>query len=264
MGAVTSAAEARPKAPQHYGTIAVVGGGCYGRYYVRQLRRAAAAGAITWTRLVVVDHNSKCAVTQEPDLWVPFGGLPVPELVVQPWREYFETAIAEAVDTDAIVPSPLMPHLMVEWLMLRIQRRWPDRQVGLRALAAPLETPWEMPNGDAPHYASYATWTCPVNCIEPARCPHTKGPRDWSMPELAARYVAQRQVAGDALDGPLVFHCEHRTYGVGMFDTRVVRDAGTRVEASAERGAAEFLVGTVSHCHGAFARLVIGPLGGEP
>lgn len=66
-----------------------------------------------------------------------------------------------------------------------------------------------------------------------------------------------RQAAGDALDGPLVFHCEHRAYGVGMFDTARVREAGERVRAAAAAGPCAFLVGTVSHCHGAFGRLVV-------
>ena len=47
---------------QRYGTIIVVGGGCYGSYYVRQLGRAAAAGAIACKRLVVVDRDPECRV----------------------------------------------------------------------------------------------------------------------------------------------------------------------------------------------------------
>jgi hypothetical protein len=244
---------------QHFGTIAVVGGGCYGRYYVRQLRRAAEAGAVTWRQLDVVDHAADCAVAREPALLAPVAGLPAPTVVVAPWRAYFARALPAALDDDAVVPSPLMPHLMVEWLLDLVRARWPAREVGLRALDAPLDAPWEMANGDAPHYASFATWTCPVNCIEPARCPHTRGPRDWSMPSLAARYVEARRTAGAPLSGPLVFHCEHRAWGVGMFDTRVVRDAGQTVLAAAAAGPAEFLVGTVSHCHGAFGRLVVAP-----
>jgi hypothetical protein len=264
MGDAISGVEGPSRAVQAFGSIAVVGGGCYGRYYVRQLRRAAAAGVVTWRRLCIVDRDPHCAMSRERALLEPASGLPAPELVEATWREYFAQAIPNAAPDDAIVPSPLMPHLMVEWVLECVRARWPRRTAGLRALAAPLGVPWEMANGDAPHYASFATWTCPVNCIEPARCPHTRGPRDWSMPEVATRYVADAQSAGDALDGPLVFHCEHRAYGVGMFDTRLVREAGARVERAAEKGPAEFLIGTVSHCHGAFARLSVGPEAAEP
>jgi len=68
-----------------------------------------------------------------------------------------------------------------------------------------------------------------------------------------------RRAAGDTIGGPLVFHCEHRAWGVGMFDTAAVRSAGTTVLEAAAAGPCEFLVGTVSHCHGAFGRLVVGP-----
>lgn len=254
--AATSGADAR--VVQRYGTIAVVGGGCYGDYYVRQLQRAAIAGKVSWRALHVVDRNPACRVATDPSRHRPAGASPPPEMVTAEWRDYFAAAIAAAAPDDAIVPSPLMPHLMVEWVIDRVRSAWPGRAVGLRALAEPLGTPWELANGDAPHYASFATWTCPINCIEPARCPHTKGPRDWTMPATARAWVAARRAAGDPVRGPLVFHCEHRAYGVGMFDTRRVLEAGATVLAAAAEGPCAFLVGTVSHCHGAFGRLVVG------
>src|SRR5256885_369782 len=58
----TSGAERTPRVREtlHFGTIVVVGGGCYGSYYVRQLGRAAAAGAADWDQLVVVDRDAAC------------------------------------------------------------------------------------------------------------------------------------------------------------------------------------------------------------
>ena len=245
-------------ATQAYGTIVVVGGGCYGGYYVRQLQRAAAAGKLRWERLDVVDRDPACAVARSPELMRQVAALPAPTVVAAEWRDYFAGASPACGDHDTIVPSPLMPHLMVEWLIGLVRVRWPERSIGLQALTHGLDVPWELANGAAPHYASFATWTCPVNCIEPVTCPHTRGPRDWSMPVAMRAYVAQRRAAGEPLTGPLLFHCEHRAFGVGMFDTRGVREAGATVLAAAEAGPAEFLVGTVSHCHGALGRLVIG------
>lgn len=257
-GSEASATVARaPRPLQRYGTIVVVGGGCYGSYYVRQLQRAALAGALSWERLVSVDRDAACQVARTPELLEASNGSRGAEVVVAEWRDYFAGSIATCGERDAIVPSPLMPHLMVEWLIDRVTERHPGRAVGLKALTHALPVPWQLANGDAPHYASFATWTCPVNCIEPATCPHTKGPRDWSMPVAMRTYVESRGAAGEPIGGPLLFHCEHRAYGVGMFDTRVVRDAGVTVLAAAGQGAAEFLVGTVSHCHGALARLVV-------
>src|SRR5436309_1796297 len=55
------------RSPQHYGTIVVVGGGCYGTYYVRQLRRAVQAGAIVCGRLLVVDRDAACPPARDGD-----------------------------------------------------------------------------------------------------------------------------------------------------------------------------------------------------
>ena len=48
-----------------------------------------------------------------------------------------------------------------------------------------------------------------------------------------------------------------------MFDTAEVLEADAIVRESGERGPAEVLIGTTSHCHGALTRLVIGPLVSE-
>ena len=106
---------------QRYGTIIVVGGGCYGSYYVRQLRRAVRAGALEAKRVLVVDHDVNCAVAREL-VSSEESGLVV-DIVVADWSVFFAAYLADAVREpsrfreDAIVPSPLMPHLMGEWLV---------------------------------------------------------------------------------------------------------------------------------------------------
>lgn len=255
---VASAPRARAltgRAPLRFGTIVVCGGGCYGSYYVRQLARAHDAGAVEWRDLVVVDRNPECQVVREHAI--------APSLRVEraPWTEffgeYFERAgkSPELSADDAIVPSPLMPHLMFEWLRDRARARWPGRTIEPRPLPSAPNTPWERAGPDGTHYVSFATWTCPVNCIEPELCPHTRGPRDWSMPPAIARYVKQLDHSKIPVAGPLLFHCTHRAYGVGMIDTRDVLAADAFVEKLGTAGAANVLIGTVSHCHGALTVL---------
>jgi hypothetical protein len=252
-----------------YGTIVVVGGGCYGSYYVQQLHRAAAADALAATRIVVVDRDAACAVAAalgEADSPPP----PVPtHLVVSDWRvffnEYLDSAAArpgEARD-DAIVPSPLMPHLMAEWLVARARARWPDRGVATAPLARAPTTPWERAGADGTRYVSFATWICPINCIEPRICPHTKSERTWSLAPWVREHaggLVDASVPGDASrSAPVaaVLHCTHRAYGVGMFDTRDVIAADAAIALAGDRSAADAVIGTVSHCHGALTRLVV-------
>jgi hypothetical protein len=263
MADATSGPERAPRVQrdtQRFGTIVVVGGGCYGSYYVRQLARAERAGALAWRTLVVVDRDAHC----------PVAALPLAErpsalrIERAEWSPYFAAYFAraaedpEGADQDAIVPSPLMPHLMADWLAERARARWPDRRVATEPLAHPPTVPWQRAGDDGTHYVSFAEWMCPINCIEPARCPHTRGDRSWSLPVALARHGAEERAAGRPVEGPFIFHCAHRAFGVGMLD---VRDILAADRAIAERGAAvnpmAFLVGTASHCHGALRRIVV-------
>jgi hypothetical protein len=240
-----------------FGTIVIVGGGCYGSYYVRQLLRAREAGAATWSKLLVVDRDPDCAVAAA-------GTNAQFQLVTSDWRVFFANYLSRAAidrdasKLDAIVPSPLMPHLMFDWVVERARQRWPDRDVHPEPLLRAADTPWQRRAADGTQYVSFAEWMCPINCIEPQRCPHTRKERTWSLPVTAREYVRRAQERGEALAGPVIFHCVHRTYGVGMFDTQAVLEGDQLVRDVAEQAGAAILVGTMSHCHGAWARLVVG------
>jgi hypothetical protein len=243
-----------------YGTIVIVGGGCYGSYYVRQLRRGYAAGAIRWDSLKIVDRDPACRLAIEPDRAL---GAPDPDLVVSDWSDFFRDYFQRSGErservTDAIVPSPLMPHLMYEWLLERARERWPGRHVHSRALTNPPAVPWNRAGGESTHYVSFAEWMCPVNCVEPRLCPHTRGERSWSLPVALRAYVASENVRGNAMAGPVIFHCTHRAFGVGMIDTADVVEADRLVSRSGASGPVNILVGTVSHCHGALNLLSVG------
>ena len=253
MSALSDERETEETLAQRYGDIVVVGGGCYGSYYVRQLRRARAAGALAWDRLVVVDRDAACRVASDADDVT---------LVVRDWSlffgEYLAAAAArptEAIAGDAIVPSPLMPHLMSHWVVSRARARWPGRTMRLVPLDGALDVPWQRAGDDGTHYVSFATWECPINCVEPRTCPHTRGPRAWSLPPTVRAFVETERLRGRRLEGPAVFHCAHRAYGVGMFDVSAVVAADALVAEAAAARAAEVLIGTVSHCHGALTVL---------
>jgi hypothetical protein len=251
--------------PLRFGTIVVVGGGCYGGYYVRQLRRASTAGAVVWSRVLVVDRDAACALVTSGSARPGETSNDGVMVVVEEWRSFFKRYLddasdhRDAVSNDAIVPSPLMPHLMFEWILGRASERWPGREIGTKPLESAPEVPWQRATPNGPHYVSFAEWICPINCIEPSICPHTRSTRTWSLPNTSRSYVASEQDRGRALAGPVIFHCTHRAYGVGMFDTREVLAGDDFVRSIAGETAAEVLVGTMSHCHGAFERLVIGP-----
>ncbi|HJU66147.1 MAG TPA: hypothetical protein VJ596_10745 [Gemmatimonadaceae bacterium] len=251
---------------QRYGQIIVVGGGCYGSYYVRQLRRASRAGVLSAKQVLVVDRDASCAVARQ--LQGQASGedhaLPVATVAAE-WDDFFDNYLAAATREpdrargDAIVPSPLMPHLVYGWLVRRARQRWPRRSVEGRALTRAPNVPWQRADPSGTHYVSFAEWMCPINCIEPANCPEIRGPRTWSLPPAVRAYVSAERARGHELAGPALLHCTHRAYGVGMFDTKDVLAADDLVADAGAAGEVGILVGTVSHCHGALDVLWVGP-----
>lgn len=240
-----------------YHNVVIVGGGCYGSYYVRQLLRARNAGAISFQRLMVVDRNRGCPVA------ISWAGDPAVAIVQREWADFFDEYLGAASESgqpsaDTIVPSPLMPHLMFDWLVRRARARWPQRPVERRPLPTAPRIPWQRAVPSGTHVVSFAEWICPVNCIEPATCPATKGARTWTLPAAVRDYVDAERQGTSPLAGPVIFHCEHRAYGVGMFDTQQVLDGDALVARAAATEAADVLVGTVSHCHGALDVLHVG------
>jgi hypothetical protein len=240
------------------GEVAIVGGGCYGTFYARQLAKAAERGRARFRRLLVVDHDPSCRFAKE------IGPGPDRELVVCDWGAFFDGWLAEVATRpsgpppDAIVPSPLMPHLMYDWLVRRARARWPGRRIERRGLPLGPGTPYDVSAPDLTRYLSFADWLCPTHCIEPALCPAIKAPRTWEMSEALER-VTQRLDLRSPTAGPVLFVCRHRVYGVGMFDASTAL-AGDAVVAHAgnTHESVDVVVGTVSACHGAAGILHVG------
>ena len=238
------------------GEIVIVGGGCYGTFYARQLTIAKSKGKADFDRLLIVDQDSGCQMAHE------LGEAPDRRLVVSDWDAFFDeylgrpanAAGGEAVENH-IVPSPLMPHLMYGWVLRRTRTRWPGRLVETRPLPGKAGTPYDTAAPDGTRYLSHADWLCPTHCIEPALCPVTRAPRTWEMSETLIGLARRLGVRG-----PAVFMCEHRVFGVGSFSvTEVMAGEALVAEAGVTGEPADVLIGTVSSCHGAANLLHLGP-----
>jgi hypothetical protein len=238
--------------------VVIVGGGCYGTFYVGQLERARERGKAVYRRLLIVDRDPECQVARE------LGADETRQLVVQEWGEFFDDYLERVVSPpatepgDTIVPSPLMPHLMYQWLVRRAQIRWPHRAIETRPVGRGPGTPYDVSAPDGTRYVSYADWTCPTHCIEPAICPVIRAPRTWEMSQ-AMEALTRGLDRSRPTAGPVLFVCEHRVFGVGMFDVAAVLGGdGVVAEAGRARSPVDVLVGTVSSCHGAVNLLHLG------
>jgi hypothetical protein len=238
------------------GEIVIVGGGCYGTFYARQLLQARDRGKATFSRLLIVDHEPTCQFHRE------LGDGPDRTLLVEDWDRFFDRYLAarpSGPSPDMIVPSPLMPHLMYHWLVRHARQRWPGRAIETRPFPEGPGTPYDQGAPDGTRYVSFADWLCPTHCIEPALCPVTRAPRTWEMAdavtELTRRLGETRPVAG-----PVIFHCEHLVFGVGTFPvTQVLAGAARLCEAGDAGTAVDVPVATLSSCHGALNLLHLEP-----
>jgi len=237
--------------------VVIVGGGCYGTFYAGQLERARARGKAAYRTLLIVDRDPACQSARD------LGEDDTRRLVTREWGDFFDDYLgsvspaAPGEPPDAIVPSPLMPHLMYEWLVRRARDRWPGRLIETRPVPLGPGTPYDASGPDGTRYISFADWICPTHCIEPAICPVIRAPRTWEMSD-AMQGLARKLDQSQPTAGPVLFLCEHRVFGVGMFDVSAVLAGDAMVADAGERSPVNVLVGTVSSCHGAASLLHLG------
>ena len=222
----------------------VIGGGEVGAFYVRQLRRAVAAGRLETQRIVVIDRDPACRVAADA------AHDPVVSIETADWSDWLAAHLGAAGPDDHLVPYHWAPHLLLGWLEGEL--RGAGARVSRGGTMAPRGLPFEATTASGDRALSYASWTCPPTCVEPAVCPHTRQARDWS---LAGDLEAP---AGDG-SVPVVFRCVHLVYGVGTIPVRDILAARARLRAGRADASRRWLVATSSHCHALATRLEISP-----
>lgn len=239
------------------GDVAIMGGGCYGTFYLRQLEAARAKHAVQYRQLLIVDRDPGCAAAAHLHAQTC-------TQVASDWGEFLDqwldpTARDRTGLADTIVPTPLMPHLLAQWLERRARRRWPERDVSLVPVEHALGTPYDRLHADGVRYVSFADWLCPTHCVEPLLCPAIKAPRTWEMGDAVAAWTAERARERPTA-GPALFTCRHAVYGVGMYPVRSAFDAFDVFMPVADTDiGGDLVIGSVSACHGAIALLRVGP-----
>ncbi len=222
----------------------VVGGGRDGAFYVRQLGRAVDAGRLTTRDVIVVDRNSGCEAAL-----LATGRV---RLDVASWSDWLDSHL-DGLDPGAhLVPYHWAPHLLVDWLARQLALAGATVERG--GPVPPRGLPMERDTRAGDRALSYASWICPVTCIEPELCPKTMGLKSWSLAG-----DLDRPRPDDPWDDRIVFACFHLLYGVGTIPVRAIIEARSRVLQGLPRGPRRYLVATSSHCHGLATTLSVRP-----
>jgi hypothetical protein len=223
----------------------VPGGGADGHATVRRLLRACEAGRLETERIVVLDRNPGCMASGLTD--------PRVRLEIAEWSDWLDAHLGGFGSDDHFVPYHWAPHLLRDWLGRQAERAGAEvsRGGGLPSPGVPVE----RTTGEGDTALSYATWTCPPTCIEPALCPHTRGAKDWSL-------AADLERSGPAEEslGRIVFRCLHLVWGVGTVPMAAIHAARDRIVCGLREGPRRWMVATSSHCHALAAVLVVDPL----
>jgi hypothetical protein len=227
--------------------LVIIGGGRAGSYHARQLLKAVRSGRLAGERLLVVDRTSSCPAARE------LGGEAEVSFAWSDWSRFLRHWLATAPASDHLVPAPVAPHLLWEWLAaeLRAERSEPPRGWGL---------PYEQPGPGKELFLSAAGWTCPATCVEPAHCPALHAPRDWDLGDLIEARARDLGVRA------AVFRCLHLANGIAAIrvgEIQGARDllAGRCGEPSAGRRSDRVLVATTSRCHAALGALTLPGVG---
>jgi hypothetical protein len=199
------------------------------------LFKAEAAGKITFGRVVVIDRDPACAAA----------GLVSERVVLETasWNDWLARNLSRCGIADHLVPYHWAPHVLLDWLAFDLGRHGISLERCADVNDPPARPPVLRATGAFDLAMSYAEWLCPPACIEPALCPHTCGPKSWSL----ATELAQAS-------GSFVFPCMHLAYGVGTIPVSAIFATRDRLVDSLRRGemapGRPTWVGSASHCHG--------------
>ncbi len=237
----------------------IVGGGCYGSFYTRQLLRGL--DRIPLEKLHIIDRDSGCQVARDYPEEHPHREKLV--FHVSDWKEALKPLLRDRVkrrqrgeeSDDHYVPPCFAPHILFEVFQEMACEEFPRLSFRTLPFAGRIGTPFEalLPSGQTA--LSFATWKCPHSCIEPPTCPKTRGPKDWDMFE---RLKDHFETSGVSEEHQFLFRCLHFAMGVGTIPCQVIVDDYLRFRklvAKAEN--LRIAVGTISSCHGLAALMEV-------
>lgn len=224
----------------------VVGGGCYGTQYVKWLLRARRLQMVDFEKIVSVDRDPRCRLS---------GDLPAEASVVlanRDWVDYLTGYLRDHLENvdaaeDQWVPSPLSPHLIFESFIAAARFFHPGlefHKIKFHENTPPLV---QIPLASGDRAVSFAEWICPVNCIEPARCPAIHALRTWDMKSALENYFKQ---ASSPLRSTHVLQCRHLVHGVGTIPMGDILGEFNKLLEALSQGRKEVVVATTSGCHG--------------
>jgi hypothetical protein len=229
------------------GTIYIFGGHTLAQSYFSELMQAREQGAIAFADIYCIDATQDCpAKKNHPDHFIARD--PADFIL-----EYLTDTPADAKQ-DAIIPDHTAQHVFLK-VFLNLAARHPNTRAALAPFHSDLQTPFLHKNEDNSVWAvSYATWSCPPECDEPAICPHTQNKRDWDF----NRSLTELRQTLPATTSLHLFACQTLWRHIAQIPAAdILQECSRFVQNLTAEKITHALIGTHSHCHGILGHLAI-------
>ncbi|HLD45645.1 MAG TPA: hypothetical protein VJC18_09430 [bacterium] len=246
---------------KQFKNIYILGGHELAYSYYQKILQAKKEGRIACENLLFVTPDPQChaAVALKKENLIPQNFL---------IQKKYTDFILDCVGCDQnwhnenrVIPDHTAGHVLLRVLM--------DLAPGYSVRLSPIELAIGTPflkkfEQDAIWAMSFATWTCPMYCDEPALCPHTKEPRTGDLNEMCfAKENSFSQVRAGVFERANAvlysFACQPLIDEIVSFDfaplTGQINDYRHRIATGVLR---KVYVFTHSHCHGILGCFVCG------
>lgn len=153
---------------------------------------------------------------------------------------------------DIFIPDHTAKHVMLEVMMLAAREQGAQNSTLGNVILSPIVSDVSTPfiyksDGGAIWAMSFATWSCPPTCTEPAICPFIESKRHWEMKEIMK-----------SLGAHFVFSCELVYCEIAGIQLGFVHQQLSRLEnLLLQSRPLEVVVATHSNCHGIAGKFIV-------
>ncbi|MBI2335694.1 MAG: hypothetical protein HYU97_02895 [Deltaproteobacteria bacterium] len=225
----------------------VVGGGCFATQYTQWLLRSVKLNWLTFEKIICVDKNPQCKVTKEIQD-------PRVQLECAEWYDFFPQLIINHyqdanAQQDHWIPSHMAPHILFHSFIKAIkllEAIGSHQDIVSISFQEPFHTPVRLELASGDMAVSFAEWRCPMNCIEPTRCPAIQDARTWEM-----RDTMQAHLQKTSFDSFHYLQCQHLCHAVGTIPMmQIYQEFEKLLNKIKNQKIESFAIATISSCHG--------------
>lgn len=212
--------------------IIVLGGHKLSCVYLKHILQAQNEGLIQFEEIVYIDENSACQARET---------FPQIKQIQKTYHDGLKNILNSesfSLDQSILIPDHTAPHVLFRLFLNLIEEK-----TKIIPFKEDLKLPFQH-NAEV-SALSYADWTCPMECDEPAICPAINDKRSWHFDRFFREFQNNYQKNFSSH----LFFCQQLAYGVAYLPLNLIKDEWEKLRQSLKTQK-RFCVATYSKCHG--------------